>query len=224
MPSGKQSKRARRVAPPPVRPQGSRPGVSRNTLWLGAGGAGVVLVVVVLVVVLTGGSKKPFYPTYADLPGMQTKAAPWPNNSTTLAGRVVLLHLDALAQEALAFHIHQHLDVYVDGKHETVPAGVGIDDNTFITQLHTHATDGVLHVESAQNRPYTLGQFFGEWGVKLTSTCLGHYCTGVQWWVDGQKQTGNPAHLVLKAHQEIVVAVGTPPVKIPSSYAFPQGE
>lgn len=184
----------------------------------------MVLVVIVLAVVLTGGSKKPFYADYAALPGMQTGAAPWPRNSDTLAGRVALLHLDALTQEALAFHIHQHLDVYVDGKHVTVPAGIGISDNSFITELHTHAPNGVLHVESAQNRPYTLGQFFGEWGVKLTATCVGKYCSGLHWWVDGKAQSGDPAHLVLKPHQEIVVAVGKQPASVPSSYAFPPGE
>lgn len=222
MPSGKKSRQQRRAAPPPVRSQHSAP--SRHTLWLGAGGAAVVVVIIVLVVALTGGSKKPFYATYAGLPGLQTGAPPWSRDMNTLAGRVPLLHLDALAQEALAFHIHQHLDVYVNGKHVTVPAGIGIDDNSFITELHTHAPDGVMHVESATNRPYTLGQFFGEWGVKLTASCIGRYCTGVHWWVNGKAQTGDPAHLVLKPHQEIVVAVGKAPANIPSSYKFPPGE
>lgn len=184
----------------------------------------MVVVVIVLAVALTRGSKKPFYVDYAGLPGLQTGAAPWGNDSSTLAGRVAALHLDALAQEALVFHIHQHLDVYVDGRHVTVPAGIGIDDNSFITELHTHGTDGVLHVESPVSRPYTLGQLFGEWGVRLSASCVGRYCGGVRWWVDGKAQTGDPAHLVLTSHQEIVVAVGRAPATVPSSYAFPPGD
>lgn len=222
MPSGKKSRQQRRAAPPPVRSQHSAP--SRRTLWLGAGGAAVVVVIIVLVVALTGGSKKPFYATYAGLPGLQTGAPPWSRDMNTLAGRVPLLHLDALAQEALAFHIHQHLDVYVNGKHVTVPAGIGIDDNSFITELHTHAPDGVMHVESATNRPYTLGQFFGEWGVKLSPSWVGPYPGPVLWWVNGKLRKGDPAALVLRAHQEIVVAVGVPPLHVPKSYRFPFGE
>ena len=44
-----------------------------------------------------------------------------------------------LPHEALAQHIHQHLDIFVNGKHVTVPVGLGIYDNQFITELHTHS-------------------------------------------------------------------------------------
>jgi hypothetical protein len=37
-------------------------------------------------------------------------------------------------------------------------------------------------------------------------------------------QTGNPADLILQAHQEIVIAAGKPPAHIPASYNFPPGE
>jgi hypothetical protein len=38
--------------------------------------------------------------------------------------------------------------------------------------------------------------------------------------VNGKKQTGNPAKLVLTNHEEIAIVVGKPPKKIPSSYDF----
>jgi hypothetical protein len=101
---------------------------------------------------------------------------------------------------------------------------IGIDDSSFITEMHTHDASGVLHVESAKNRPYTLGQFFGEWSVGLTATCLGRYCGDLHWWVDGKRQTGDPADLVVKPHQEIVIAAGKPPTHIPARYGFPAGE
>ena len=121
-------------------------------------------------------------------------------------------------------HIHQHLDVYVNSKKVEVPALIGIDTaGQFLTQLHTHDTTGIVHVESPTHRTFVLGEFFGEWGVKLTANCLGTYCGKLHWYVGGKKMTGNPAQLVLAAHQEIVIAVGKPPFPIPSSYKFPAG-
>jgi hypothetical protein len=46
----------------------------------------------------------------------------------------------------------------------------------------------------------------------------------VRWWVNGQQVTGDPARLVLRAHQEIAIAAGPPPLVVPKSYAFPAGE
>lgn len=167
--------------------------------------------------------------SWKDLPGLQTTPPPWPNNSTTLSLRIGSLGLSQLSQEQLAFHIHQHLDLYVDGKHVTVPQyiGFGINAQTnqpqYITELHTHNSLGIIHVESAKVLKYQLGQFFGEWGVKLTRSCMGSFkgsCGHLQWYLNGVKQHGNPARLVLKQHQEIVIVVGKPPASIPKSYDF----
>lgn len=230
MPSGKQSKRQRQaqtLAPPPVRSkQGGASGTSwlsgRNVWWLG-GGAAIVVVVVILAIALSGGSAKPVQVDFAQMSGLQTDPPPWNNGVGELQDRLAQIHLTPLAQEALAFHIHQHLDIYVNGKHATVPALIGIG-SSFVTEMHTHAPDGVLHIESAKNRPYTLGQFFGEWSVRLNANCLGKYCGNLHWWVNGKPQTGNPSDLVVHAHQEIVIAAGKPPAHIPASYNFPAGE
>lgn len=198
---------------------------SGDRFWWFAGGAAALVAVIVLAVVLaTGGSAKPVYANFAQMPGLQTGAPPWNNGSGNLQDKLSFVHLDPLAQEALAFHIHQHLDVYVNGQHVTVPALIGIFGNSFITEMHTHTPDGVLHVESAKNRPYVLGQFFGEWGVRLNASCIGGYCGNLHWWLDGKPQTGNPADLIVHAHQEIVIAAGKPPAHIPASYNFPAGE
>jgi len=180
-------------------------------------------VIVLAFVLATRGSSKPVHVDFAKLPGLQTSPPPWNNGSGELEGALPVVHLDPLAQEALAFHIHQHLDVYVNGTHVTLPALIGIS-SSFITQMHTHQPDGVLHVESAKNLPYTLGQLFGEWEVRLTPNCLGRYCGGLHWWVNGKPQTGDPADLIVHAHQEIVIAAGKPPAHVPSSYNFPAGE
>ena len=232
MPSGKKSKQARRAAqvkaPPPVQSKGGlrrvQAGPLGNRVWI-AGGALVAFVAIVAIAIAAfGGSAKPVQVDFAQLPGLQTGPPPWNNGSGGLQDKLSLVHLDPLPQEALAFHIHQHLDVYVNGKHVTVPALIGIYANSFVTEMHTHTPDGVLHVESPKNRPYVLGQIFGEWGVRLNASCLGRYCGDLHWWLDGKPQIGNPADLIVHAHQEIVIAAGKPPARIPASYNFPAGE
>jgi hypothetical protein len=178
-----------------------------------------------LLLALTAGPAAAAPVPWTKLPGLHKGAAPWSNDSGTLYQRLLPLRLSALGQEGAAVHIHAHLDVYVAGRHVQVPALVGIDVvNQFITELHTHDTSGVMHVESPSVRTFTLGQFFGEWGVELTPRAVGKYRGAVHWWVDGKQRAGDPAALVLRAHQEIAVAVGRLPSRVPKSYAFPFGE
>jgi hypothetical protein len=141
-----------------------------------------------------------------------------------------MLGLPALASEGTKLHFHAHLDVYVGGEHITIPAGIGIGPrNGFYSPLHTHDTSGILHVESATRRSFTLGQFFGVWGVRLTARCIDGHCSRgnrtLEAFVDG-RAAGNPVDIELRPHAEIVLALGTRaqrPKPIPSSYAFPYG-
>jgi len=222
-----------RKPPAPVRSKGSNAPRGRDTrLWLIGGLVlAVVVIGIVLGIVLTRGGSSSAATTsskqipWAEIPGLQTGPPPWNNSSAVLSDRLQILGLNALGQEGTVIHIHQHLDVYVNGKKVAVPALIGIDTSGgYLTELHTHDTSGVVHVESATKRSYILGQFFGEWGVKLTSNCLGSYCGHLKWWVNGKRMVGNPAQLVLKAHQEIVIAAGKPPFIVPKSYKFPLGE
>jgi hypothetical protein len=176
-----------------------------------------------------GGPKTNF--KWSALPGLQTDDPPWTQGLDQFGPRLDALGFKQLPSETLNFHIHQHLDLYVDGKKSPVPAQVGIDPfNGTITTLHTHDTTGVIHVEAPSKRDYTLGQFFGVWGVQLTSTTLGKFSNSgdrqVRVYVDG-KRVSDPFHLVLRSHQEIVVTYGTKaqlPKKIPASYKFPANE
>ena len=196
---------------------------------LAGGGIALAAIVVLLVVVLhhNGGggtpeSAKTPVATWNSLPGVKKAKAPWPPEYASLTDRLQPLGLNALSQEQLAFHIHQHLDVFVDGKRLPggVPQGIGINDDSYITELHTHSADGIIHVESARKLDFTLGQFLAEWGVFLDGRCIGAYCNGLKWYVDGVRQAGNPQRLVLKEHQEIAIVVGKPPKKIPATFAW----
>jgi hypothetical protein len=172
---------------------------------------------------------------------------PWPAPSDPL-DRAVAAGLQPETHEFLSYHVHAHLDVFVNGKPVEVPAGIGIDisdpavhtvqtdqGRTYggidppctqpcISPLHTHAPDGVLHTESARAHPNTLGQFFTEWGVALSATCVGGYCSpyaAIHVFVDGKPFDGDPADIQLTDLLEIAIVIGTPPAEIPS--AFPTG-
>jgi hypothetical protein len=198
-------------------------------VWVWAGGAIAIAAIVVLLVLLLrdNGKGTPESATtpvaaFNSLPGVRKTKAPWAPEYASLTDRLQPLGLNALSQEQLAFHIHQHLDIFVDGKPVAggVPQGIGINDDSYITELHTHSPDGIVHVESARKLDFTLGQFFAEWGVFLNGRCVGAYCNGLKWYVNGVRQTGNPQRLVLKDHQEIAIVVGKAPKKIPSTFAW----
>ncbi|HVA30105.1 MAG TPA: hypothetical protein VMU58_02435 [Gaiellaceae bacterium] len=162
---------------------------------------------------------------WSKLPDMQTGPPPWNAGVRGLTSRLRLLGLSRLSQEGSVLHIHQHLDLYVNAQKIRLPAFIGIDIGArYITELHTHDSTGVIHVESPTQRAFTLGQVFGEWGVKLTASCVGRYCGHLRWWVDGHRVSGDPAELILRAHQEIAIAAGPPPLIVPKSYAFPPGD
>jgi hypothetical protein len=165
------------------------------------------------------------------LAGLQSGPAPWGANTAGLAERLRAIGVPPLSPvEGTVIHIHQHLDLYVDGRKVPVPAGIGIDPAVGYAPLHTHDASGVIHVESPTVRTYTLGDFFAVWGVRFTPSCLGGYCAGggrqLRVYVDGRPWRGDPTTLTLAAHQELVVAFGTAaqlPSPIPSTYQFPPG-
>ncbi len=211
----------RPVQAPKRRQQPSAGGFSRRTQIAVAVGAIVVVAVLAIALALPRGSSSPPKPiAFSTLPGLQTAAPPWNNGDANLPDKLSLVHVDALSHEGVALHIHQHLDVFVNGERVTVPALVGIYDNSFITEVHTHDASGIIHVESPKNREFSLAQFFDEWGVRLSISCLGRFCGDLHWWLNGKPQAGSPALLILRSHQEIVIASGKPPTRIPSSYAF----
>ena len=206
-----------------------------NPWYVGAAVAVLLVAGVVIGVLATKGGGKPTPPRVnssvvipSNLPGLLVTKPPWgPNNGAKLLPRLQALGIPELGQEQLAFHIHQHLDIYDDGKLVSVPALIGIHPtgSTFFADLHTHDTSGIIHVESATQYDYTLGQFFGVWGVRLSKTCIGGLCgnTPLHIWVNGTPFLGDPTKLVLTSHEEIAIGFGTPPAKVPTHFSFPSG-
>ncbi|MHB0865942.1 MAG: hypothetical protein ACYC1Y_03530 [Minisyncoccota bacterium] len=203
----------------------------RNTLILG----GIVAIIAVLLFWNHPfGTQKPvaFITDPNNLPGIETSTAPWPPEISQLRLRLAAIGLPALGSEGSALHIHQHLDIFINGTPVPVPAEIGVNNaERFISPIHTHDTSGVIHVESNTIRDFTLGQFFDIWGVRLTKDSLGGYLTSatstLTVYVNGSLVPGDPRSLVLASHQEIVVVYGAEkdmPKNIPSSYSFPPGD
>jgi hypothetical protein len=213
----------------------------RNRMILyGIAGAGVVGLIVALLAVFVLGKSSTSTAhfdgpnvDFANMPGLMRTPPPWPKNTTQLRQRLKPLGLTPLGAEGQVLHIHQHLDIFVNGKHVTVPEAIGIklkQDQSldFITELHTHSTDGIIHLESPKAQTYSLGQFFGVWGLYLAKNCVGNLCSPpapFKVYVNGKEipATADPVRLVLEEHDEIAIVYGTPPATIPSSYNWPEG-
>jgi hypothetical protein len=166
----------------------------------------------------------PSFDDIATLPGAQRGAPPWDAGHAQLQLRLRRIGLPALSAEGTVVHIHQHLDLFVGGRKVTVPMNVGIDPSgAFISPLHTHDTTGIIHVESPTPESFSLGQFFAVWGVPLSADRIGSAEGTMHTWVNGKPLAGDPTRIVLASHQEIVIASGPEPKKVPSSYAFPEG-
>ena len=75
----------------------------------------------------------------------------------------------------------------------------------------------------------TLGEFFTDWDVSLSTDSIGGFWAGdgktLRAFVNGNPITGNPAALPINAHDEIVVIYGTAPPgeSIPAHYDFAAG-
>ncbi|MBN9636824.1 MAG: hypothetical protein J0H22_16815 [Actinobacteria bacterium] len=153
---------------------------------------------------------------------------PWPA-PTDAAAAVAAAGLPMLGEEGMVEHVHTHLDVLVNGRAVPVPARIGIDGtHRTISPLHTHDSTGVIHVESPAHRQFSLGEFFSEWQVSLSANNIGALRAAdgksLRVFVNGAPQTGNPAAILLKPHDEIAVVYGTPEhgESIPSTYNFPR--
>lgn len=85
-------------------------------------------------------------------------------------------------------HIHPKLNVVIRDNPIAVPANMGI--GAAHQPMHTHATDGTIHVEGAAGAT-TIGQFMALWGVAFSRDRLGPYrSTGserVRMWVKSAK-------------------------------------
>ena len=124
-------------------------------------------------------------------------------------------------QEYTTYHIHAHLDIFVDGQHSQVPAQIGIE-NTCLYWLHTHTPDGIIHMESPKQRDFTLGEFFDVW--KSTGKGFPTNTNGPEIFVNGNLVSTDLSSTKMNPHDEIVLVYGNVPQGMPTFYQFPEGD
>ncbi len=143
-------------------------------------------------------------------PGLQTTQPPWKPEYAHLQERAKKIGLPPVGKET--FHIHAMLHVYVNGLLSPVPALIGIEvSKERETSLHTHDATGIIHMETNHRYPFTLGDFFSIWGVKLGPAQLGGL-TGLggdhlHFYLNG-KTLANPAAYVMRNGDSIVIGYG----------------
>jgi len=174
-----------------------KPQVSKSSRYKATGIAAAIAVAVIIVVYFSDGT-------------------------TTPVGTIQGVECDP--SEGTIFHVHAHLDLIVDSKSVTIPAGIGIKPNECLYWLHTHNTSGVVHIESPQQTTFTLGQFIQVWnntpGISPTFEEVTHDDKNIRVFVNGTEIKDSYENIKLVAHDEITLVSGSIPPSIPSSYEF----
>lgn len=143
-------------------------------------------------------------------------------SASTAADGQTVDGIQCQSNEQVAYHIHAHLTVYVNGALRPLPAGIGIvkpvaqqtSNGAFYEAsqcyywLHVHAQDGIIHVEAPSQTTYTLGQFFAIWRQPLTSSQVGPAHGTVTAYVNGVRYSGDPATIPLRSHEDVQLEVG----------------
>jgi hypothetical protein len=141
--------------------------------------------------------------------------------------------IEGSSNEMLKTHFHAHLSLFHNGEQIAIPYGIGIVmphqvKNGFVAGgrgfywLHTHDATGIIHVESPDERAYTLGNFFDIWGQPLNSKNVAGLNGTVHAFVDGTPYKGKVRDIRLQPHAQITLVVGAPAVT-PPRYEFPTG-
>jgi hypothetical protein len=121
--------------------------------------------------------------------------------------------------EGATEHVHAQLQLYDRGKRVTVPADIGMSQGSgCLYWIHTHDSNGFIHIEAPVVKNFTLGQFFDIWGRELTWThadgIVAPHGTRLAIWVNGKPWHGSdPRTIVLHDHETIVVQSGPPYAK-----------
>ena len=185
----------------------------------------------------TLGTLKPAPPPGPKGPeGVPVPPAPALAGTATVATGKPVNGISCDTSEQVVFHIHAHLTVFVNGAARQVPAAIGIPGaqaqntpsgpfigtGTCFYWLHTHAADGIIHIESPVHRTFTLGDFFDIWGQPLSKSQAGPARGPVTAIYNGQAYLGNPRDIPLEKHAQIQLQVGKPLVA-PLSITFPGG-
>jgi hypothetical protein len=144
--------------------------------------------------------------------------------------------VSCIQDNQIAYHIHPHLSLFMNGEQIAIPLGLGITPVreqggfaapvTGITPcvywIHTHDATGLLHVEPPTDALLTLGQVFDVWGQPLSRSNVAGFSGNVTAFVNGQRYNDDLRALRLEPRMQINLQVGSP-VVAPPTYLFPPG-
>ena len=124
--------------------------------------------------------------------------------------------------------LHQHQAIEAAGRPVVVPGGVGDETAHSVAPclrwLHTHAPDGIIHIESPTRQAYTLGQFFAVWQMPLSRTQLLTFTANgthtIRAYVNGRLYRGDPRTIPLTNRARMTLEYG-PPWVSPPAFTFP---
>lgn len=121
---------------------------------------------------------------------------------------------------------HAVVSIYQDGVRLALPAQIGVMSSCDY-ELHTHDAAGIVHIEAAAGRTFTLGQFFAVWGQPLSTVGVAGLSGAPKFYtIENGKVTaftGDPKTIALAPHKEIAIVVGTPPAKLDNN-RLPAGD
>ena len=107
---------------------------------------------------------------------------------SAITGRINPFAMETIPLEAthnnqiLKMHTHSQLSIILDERGIVIPANIGIEPTLYrnhtldiygvqqpqqISPLHTHDSDGLIHIESTEIRAFTLGEFLDVWGLNF---------------------------------------------------------
>lgn len=151
-----------------------------------------------------------------------------PASTTATSASVDGITCRSTMEQAVGYHVHALVHIFVNGHQERLPAGAGIaaprfdehlstglyvsnDVNGCLYWLHVHSNDGVIHIEAPTKAVFTLGQFFDIWGQPLSSTQVGPARGTVVAFENG-KRFRDPRAIPLLSQAVIQLDVGEPAV------------
>jgi hypothetical protein len=148
----------------------------------------------------------------------------WPLGNTSTGGQGQAIGtMECLASQPIAYHVHTHLAIFLNGEQLAVPSRLGFvtgTSNDCHYPLHTHDWSGVIHVHAPAPTTFTLGQVFEIWGQSLTSSDIaGLTSMPVRVFVTDNgvatENTGDWSAIELTSLRHITIQVGTPITEIP---------
>lgn len=124
----------------------------------------------------------------------------------------------------VAYHVHAHLTIVVDGHAHYPPAGVGIHpEHLCLYWLHTHDATGIIHIEAPHRITPRLREFFDIWGQPLTKHRVAEYLVPAvrrqEVFVGEKRWRRGAGNIPLRKHTAVTIEIGPPfPVPFPANF------